>query len=142
MWSSGKTLDILIKMKLKKVAKKQIDEIMDYENFEEAVESLKAVEHCWLNKLDIDEREQALRRKCRSRLEDTAQEVIYRYKNEVITFYDDKGCKFYDYDYDSGCISIRARICDRTIIGKSPWFRINLTIYCMDTIMDGKSFKK
>ena len=129
-------------MKLKKLAKKQIDEIMDYENFTQAVESLKAVEHCWLNKYDVEDRESILRDKCRSNLEDAAQEVIERYKNDTPTFYDEDNCKFYEYYYNCGCVQVDARICDRTAIGKKPWFRINLTIYAMNTFLDGESFKK
>ena len=57
------------------------------------MESLKSVEHCWLNEYDVEERENILRAKCRSNLEDVAQEVIERYKNDTPTFYDEDNCK-------------------------------------------------
>ena len=132
-------------MNIREVAQKQIDEIMDWEDFASASEALRSVKNCWINidpLIHDDERENVLRSKVRAELRRVADKCIERYENDKVTYLDTDGCKFYDWFSDSGCIRIEARICDPEVVKEEPWFRINLIIYAMNTIFDGESFEK
>ena len=82
-----------------------------------------------------------LRSSVRKYLKEASSKAIAKYKEGEFTFLDKEGCKFYEYYTNTGCISAKAFICDSTPIGESPWIKINLNIYVVDTINDGESFE-
>lgn len=125
-------------MTLEQVAQKQINSIMDWENFSAAEKALAKVKNCWLNAKEFQDcRESFLREKCRELLEKSCQRVVKNYKNKNKCFIDLEGNSFYEYKINTGCICAKALICD-----KDPWIKVDLCIYIIDSIRDGESFEK
>jgi len=58
---------------LEQTIQKQVDYIMDSFDFKLASEALRHVEHCWINKLDDEDREFELRQHARERMADAIQ---------------------------------------------------------------------
>jgi len=125
-------------MTLEQVAQKQINSIMDWEDFSAAEKALAKVKNCWLNEKEFQDcREAFLREECRKLLEKSCRRVVEDYKNKNRYFIDLEGNGFYEHKSNTGCICAKALICD-----KDPWIKVDLCIYIIDSIRDGESFEK
>jgi hypothetical protein len=104
---------------LDQIIQKQVDYIMDSFDFKSASEALRCVEHCWINKLDDEDREFELRQNARKRMADAVKSAK-KYSSEVCVS-------------NSGCLEATC-----TINTTDKWARVNLTCYVGQSLNDGE----
>ena len=106
---------------LDQIIQKQVDYIMDSFDFKSASEALRCVEHCWINKLDDEDREFELRQNARERMAD-AIKWAKKDPNEAAL-----SC--------TGCLEATC-----TINTQDKWARVNLTCYVGKSLNDGEDY--
>jgi hypothetical protein len=107
---------------LDQTIQKQVDYIMDSFDFRAASEALRCVEGCWINSLDVEDREFELRQLARGLMAE-AIESAKKDSNEVCVS-------------DSGCLKATC-----TINTKDKWVRVNLTCYVEQSLNDGEDYE-
>ena len=107
---------------LDQIIQKQVDYIMDSFDFRAASEALRCVEHCWINKLDVEDREFELRQHARERMAEAVR-CAKKDSSEVCVS-------------NSGCLEATC-----TINTTDKWARVNLTCYVGQSLNDGEYYE-
>jgi hypothetical protein len=107
---------------LDQTIQKQVDYIMDSFDFRAASEALRCVEECWINALDVEDREFELRQHARGRM---AEAVKCAKKNPNEVGFSDSGC------LEATC----------TINTTDKWVRVNLKCYFDQSLNDGEAYE-
>ena len=92
---------------------------MDSFDFKSASEALRCVEHCWINKLDDEDRGFELRQHARERMAEAVR-CAKKDSSEVCVS-------------NSGCLEATC-----TINTTDKWARVNLTCYVGQSLNDGE----
>lgn len=106
---------------LDQIIQKQVDYIMDSFDFKSASEALRCVEHCWINKLEDEDREFELRQNARERMADAIKRAK---KDPGEVEFCSTGC------LEATCI----------INTQEKWAKVNLTCYVEQSLNDGEDY--
>jgi len=106
---------------LDQIIQKQVDYIMDSFDFRAASEALRSVEECWINALDVEDREFELRQNARERMADAIKSAKE----------DPDGMGF----CCTGCLEATC-----TINTQEKWARVNLKCWVEQSLNDGENY--
>lgn len=106
---------------LDQIIQKQVDYIMDSFDFKSASEALRCVEHCWINKLEDEDREFELRQNARERMADAIKRAK---KDPGEVEFCSTGC------LEATCI----------INTQEKWARVNLKCWVEQSLNDGENY--